>query len=819
MGNKKSSELYGNSVLNALKDPIQRALSLASCKNQSDIHPLLFGLTFLNLSSGRQDLVPLTLVKISAEVKSFIASVTMTQFYKNIRSGPIECEYHIPIDEEAVITSIDIKFDDGREVKVDVQPHQKAQQQDTEATESGHTEPISRANEPNRMMIKVGNLASNSKVQVMVRYITPLYFHNSHWRLILPKSMTPLYTMNHRFVDEDIEQSLDFPVVIAQTCPYKIGILIILSTTSSIRDLSCPSHDIIINFGNGSKSASVILNPSKLYIPHRDFLLQFITDDAYIPRVIIEECNESYTGMLSFVPRYSEISEEVETPGEFLLLIDRSSSMKDRMKLTLSTATHFLSNLPMRSKFNIISFGTEFESLFEISEVYSRDTMNEAVNKIEKFDASMGDKEILAPLAHIFNLPNELDYPRSLFILTDGAFGNYEEVVQLVSEKAGDCRVHIICIGYGVDTYLIRRIAKAGKGSVSFVNISEELQETVITAIKKATVQPLTSMNLAWNANLVPDPGYSSTLCYNEPFVVYAQGDNLLTEEISLQAWNPRFIKWEIYLVSPEELYLSKGENLRKLWGKHMIRDLEHRLSKGKDVKGEIERLSIELKIPSSQAEYVATELKYDPDTGELQERAITIISTEKHYEILEKSEEVIIKPETKEAPPESEQKVVEPASKSNNSTGIFTGLFRKKAQEIPVPEEKKTKPRFFSRLFKRSNKEVAKESQAEKTAPSPESKHVNTEYTKIIDSIELEGCWNLKKLRKVIKVPEIPNSLLKMKNNRRIWATLIGLVYLEKQYASNKKEWSLPAEKARRWLKSKRVEDTLFEVAEISMS
>jgi hypothetical protein len=53
---------------------------------------------------------------VNAEIKSFLASVTLTQFYKNIESDPIECEFVFPLDDDGVITDISIQFDDVSQI-------------------------------------------------------------------------------------------------------------------------------------------------------------------------------------------------------------------------------------------------------------------------------------------------------------------------------------------------------------------------------------------------------------------------------------------------------------------------------------------------------------------------------------------------------------------------------------------------------------------------------------------------------------------------------------------------------------------------------
>jgi hypothetical protein len=60
-----------------------------------------------------------------------------------------------------------------------------------------------------------------------------------------------------------------------------------------------------------------------------------------------------------------------------------------------------LHSLPIGSKFNVISFGSNFIKLFPDSVEYNEENLNIAVSEVSEFTANLGGTELLDPLKAI----------------------------------------------------------------------------------------------------------------------------------------------------------------------------------------------------------------------------------------------------------------------------------------------------------------------------------------------------------------------------------------------------------------------------------
>nr|XP_029506346.1 von Willebrand factor A domain-containing protein 5A-like [Oncorhynchus nerka] len=129
--------------------------------------------------------------------------------------------------------------------------------------------------------------------------------------------------------------------------------------------------------------------------------------------------------MLSLYPEFpKDVMSSMTSHGEFLFVVDRSGSMEcpmhlgsgsqDRISSARETLLLLLKSLPMGCYFNIIGFGSSYESFFPKSVEYSQKTMDEALQKVKEMRADLGGTEILQPLKHIYSQPCLPDQPRQV---------------------------------------------------------------------------------------------------------------------------------------------------------------------------------------------------------------------------------------------------------------------------------------------------------------------------------------------------------------------------------------------------------------------
>eukprot|EP00063_Salmo_salar_P043957 XP_014018792.1 PREDICTED: von Willebrand factor A domain-containing protein 5A-like isoform X6 [Salmo salar] len=588
------------------------------------------------LVTVKNEQVPLKSIAVEVSVQGHVATVSSTLQYENQEQSPLEAIFVFPLPGEAAVCRFSAKIGQT-EVVAEVQEKQKAQEQYDDALSSGQQAFLLEESDesPDVFKLSVGSLPPGEKASVSLDYVTELAVQaDDGLRLCLPAVLNPRYQPQGS--DSGSGGSAQVSSVPAGSVPYSLSLSAHVSSPHPISrvESNCPLDPL--NYLNTEKTqATVSLAAGHQF--DRDVELLLYYQDTHQPTAIVEAAQASAKPgslmgdpvvMLSLYPEFpKDVMSSMTSHGEFLFVVDRSGSMEcpmhlgsgsqDRIGSARDTLLLLLKSLPMGCYFNIIGFGSSYESFFSKSVEYSQKTLDEALQKVKEMRADMGGTEILQPLKHIYSQPCLPDQPRQLFLFTDGEVGNTKEVLDLVKTNAGSHRCFSFGIGEGASTALISGVAQQATGHAQFITGQDRMQPKAMQSLRFALQPAVVDISVKWNV-----PKEVSVTPLSPPIRVLFQGQRALlyaqlTGESSGDTEGSVTVKYSLakqpvenqlsFILKPAE---DTGMTVHRLGARTLIQSLEveEREQDGEKegVKEKVIELSIQSGVSSAFTAFIA---------------------------------------------------------------------------------------------------------------------------------------------------------------------------------------------------------------------
>merc|ERR1719348_542104 len=227
----------------------------------------------------------------------------------------------------------------------------------------------------------------------------------------------------------------------------------------------------------------------------RDFIVFVDSAEPNKPKVVVEKDEESHVAMLTFVPDFHLVEQNIEA----IFVVDCSGSMGGQsMNLAKEALMVFLHSLPVNSYFNVFIFGRTFQSLFPESRLYDDHSIADAKTSAAGISANMGGTEIMSPPQHIFKQNVKIGLSRQVFVLTDGQVSNSQQCIDLVRSHAHNNRVFTLGIGSSADRHLVKGMARAGQGNSMFTSQGEQITPKIMQQLKHALQPCIADVKVKW---------------------------------------------------------------------------------------------------------------------------------------------------------------------------------------------------------------------------------------------------------------------------------------------------------------------------------
>ena len=157
--------------------------------------------------------------------------------------------------------------------------------------------------------------------------------------------------------------------------------------------------------------------------------------------------------------------------------------------------------------------------------------------------------------------------------MTDGAISYEREALAIVHEYIGDKKFHVVGIGSSPNSYLVKGLAKTGRGSYLFVDDSSFKKETQ-DLLFKINRPVLKNLRLFVSDEHYLLPNKLPDVLAGDPINFFIKIPNTKKEELTypiiLEADNNKGL-WKFEIHKDD---IQSGKNLNKLWAKEKIDEI-----------------------------------------------------------------------------------------------------------------------------------------------------------------------------------------------------------------------------------------------------
>jgi Ca-activated chloride channel family protein len=574
---------------------------------------------FVKSDDPELDQLPLKSTSVLVNISGIIADVLVTQVYRNEGKRPLEAIYIFPASTRAAVYGMKMRIGD-RTITAKIDRREDARRQYEEAKEAGKSASLLEQQRPNVFQMNVANILPSDVIKVELRYTELLVPTDAVYGFVYPTVVGPRYTNQ---LEEEASQSdlwTKNPYLHqAESPPYTFSIDVNIAAGLPIKDVSCPSHKINVNYERPSFSA-IRLHPSEKYGGNRDFILNYRLAGGRIETGLLLYEGEAENFFLLMLQPPKRVHERLIPPREYIFIVDVSGSMHGfPLNISKKLLRDLIGKLRPVDRFNVLLFAGGSSLMSNHSLPATPENIRRAIDIIER-QRGGGGTELLPALRRGLLLPKTEGYSRSIIIATDGYVSVEAEAFDLIRKNLGNANIFPFGIGSSVNRHIIEGMARVGMGEPFIITKPEEAPEKARKFMELIKSPVLTGIEVDFGQFQVYDvePASIPDVLANRPVIVFGKWRGKARGHIELRGITgavPFSKRIEVEEFKPSESSLA----LRYLWARHRITLLSdyNKLSPQDERVREVTNLGLTYNLLTAYTSFVAVDSQVRLTNGE----------------------------------------------------------------------------------------------------------------------------------------------------------------------------------------------------------
>jgi len=575
---------------------------------------------FVKSDDPTVDKLPLKHTEADVNIAGVIADVTISQKYVNEGTNTIEAIYVFPASTKAAVYSMKMRVGD-RTLIAKVEEREKARKDYERAKEQGKTASLLEQQRPNVFQMNVANILPGDIITIELKYTEMLVPENGVYEFVYPTVVGPRYSETPAMTASASDQWVANPYLTeGEDAPYTFNLSAAINTGIPVKDVTCTSHEVNINF-DGAATALIKLKPSEKNGGDKDFILRYRLSGNQIETgmLLFEGKDENF--FLAMLQPPKSVTPEQIPPREYIFIVDVSGSMNGYpLDISKKLLRNLIGNLRPVDKFNVILFAGGSNKLAPKSLPATQANINSAIHVIDR-QRGGGGTRLLPALQEAIDMGTDENYSRTIVIATDGYVSVEKEAFDLIRSSLSDANVFSFGIGSSVNRFIIEGMARVGQGT-PFVITKPEEAEAQAKKFRKYIESPvLTNIKVNYgNFSVYDVEPFSIPDVFSErPVIVYGKYKGEPNGKITLTGHSGAgeyLAGIDVGSITPQ----SSNGALRYLWARNRIAMLDdyNRLSLDDERVKEVTNLGLTYNLLTAYTSFVAIDDNVRNESGQL---------------------------------------------------------------------------------------------------------------------------------------------------------------------------------------------------------
>lgn len=575
---------------------------------------------------------------IVADVDGQTARVTVTQAFRNTSDEWMEATYLYPLPEDGAVDTLKMVVGD-RIFEGEIKPREEAQQIYEEAKANGQKAGLVEQHRPNMFRNSIANVGPGETVLVQIEFQAPIRQVSGDYSLRMPLVVGPRYIVGNANTNGSLTRAAMLagnadillptadPDMVAQAGSglNPVSITVNLDPGFDTGAISSPYHAVNVS-GEGA-TRTVTLSDGAVPA-NRDFVLRWSAEGEAPQLGLFKQSHGELDYVMATItpPSLDRIGEA--PPREMIFVIDNSGSMAgESMPAARRSLLYALETLRPQDRFNIIRFDDTMTELFSGAVSANQSNIATAKTFTHGLEAEGGTQMLpalraaLGACAEPYNPASQAacetareaermvsDRVRQVIFMTDGGLSNEADMMAEISQNRGDSRIFMVGIGSAPNSFLMRRMAEAGRGTFTHIGMGSEAErqmQSLLDRLSRPAATNLTASVEGGNIDFAPRD--LPDLYAGEPLVLLGRTRHLagtltVSGMIEGQSWSRRIDLSEA----------SNSEVVAKLWARRRIAEVEAERYSGQTsherADASVEELGMDFHLVTSRTSLIAVD-------------------------------------------------------------------------------------------------------------------------------------------------------------------------------------------------------------------